>query len=74
MADLLAAGGPRTGAAIAREAGVSSAVVRGMAQAGLLLPTLLPAAPPFAVPDPAYPGPELSPPTRPKPRRRCGMR
>ena len=52
---------PRTGAAVARDAGVSPAVIRGMADAGLLLPTVLPAAPPFARPDPAYPGPSLSP-------------
>ena len=61
VAALLADGSPRTGAAIARAAAVSSGVVRSMAQAGLLLPTLLPAAAPFAMPDPAYPGPALSP-------------
>jgi primosomal protein N' (replication factor Y) (superfamily II helicase) len=60
VAGLLADGVPRTGAAITRDAVVSSAVVRGMAQAGLLLPTILPASPPFTAPDPAYPGPNLS--------------
>ena len=57
---LLVDGVPRTGPMIARHAAVSSAVVRGMADAGMLTPTLLPAAPPFATPDPAYPGPALS--------------
>ena len=57
----LAGGVARTGAALARTAGVSPGVIRGMANAGLLLPTILPAAPPFARPDPAYPGPTLSP-------------
>jgi primosomal protein N' (replication factor Y) len=57
---LLADGVPRTGPMIARHATVSAAVVRGMADAGLLTPTILPAAPPFATPDPAHPGPKLS--------------
>ena len=60
VAALLADGMPRTGAAVARDAGVSPAVVRGMAGAGMLLPTILPAAAPFATPDPAHPGPALS--------------
>ena len=60
VAALLADGKPRSGPAIARDAAVSSGVVRGMAQAGLLTPTLLPALPPFATPDPLYPGPALS--------------
>ena len=60
VAALLADGAPRSVAAIARNAVVSAGVVRGMAQAGLLLPTLLPTAPPFAHPDPNYPGPALS--------------
>ena len=60
VAALLVDGAPRPGAAIARDAGVSPAVVRGMAQAGLLLPAILPASPPFTAPDPAYPGPALS--------------
>ena len=57
---LLADGVPRTGAAIARHAGVSPGVVRGMAEAGLLMPTILPAAPPFATLDAFHPGPALS--------------
>ena len=61
IAALLSDGVPRTGPAVARDAGVSPAVVRGMADAGLLLPTILPAAPPFQHPDPRYPGPALSP-------------
>ncbi len=60
VAALLADGVPRSGPALAREAAVSPGVVRGMAQAGFLLPTLLPASPPFAAPDPAHPGPALS--------------
>ena len=58
---LLGDGVPRTGSAVARDAGVSPAIIRGMAGAGLLLPTILPAAPPFTTPDPLYPGPTLSP-------------
>ncbi|WP_158747410.1 primosomal protein N' [Acidisphaera sp. L21] len=61
IAALLSDGVSRTGAAVARDAGVSPAIVRGMADAGLLLPTVLPAAPPFTTPDPAHPGPSLSP-------------
>ncbi len=41
---------------LARIAGTSAGVVRGMADAGLLLPALLPTAPPFASPDPDHPG------------------
>ncbi|MGE0419168.1 MAG: primosomal protein N', partial [Acetobacteraceae bacterium] len=58
--DLLAAAEPRSTAEIARIAEVSTAIVRGMADAGLLTPELLPDEPPFAVPDPAHPGPALS--------------
>jgi len=57
---LLTGRGPQTTSAIARGAGVSAGVVRGMAQAGLLLPVALPARAPFATPDPAHPGPVLS--------------
>jgi primosomal protein N' (replication factor Y) len=52
---------PRTGADLARQAGVSQAIIRAMAQAGLLLPTPVPLPPPFATPDPSHPGPKLSP-------------
>ena len=51
---------PRSTAELARLAGVGSGVVRGMAQAGLLVPALLPHAQDFAMPDPAHPGPALS--------------
>ena len=57
---LLGDGVARTGAGLARAAGVSPGVIRGMADAGLLLATLLPAAAPFERPDPAHPGPALS--------------
>ena len=45
---------------LVRAAGVSGGVVRGMANAGLLLPVALPARPPFHLPDAAHPGPVLS--------------
>ena len=51
---------PQSTAALARAAGVSAGVVRGMAAAGLLTPVALPEAPPFARPDPDHPGPVLS--------------
>ncbi len=60
IVSVLTDGVPRTGPALARAASVSPGVIRGMAQAGMLLPTLLPAAPPFAAPDPNHPGPALS--------------
>ncbi len=56
-----AADGPLTTAALAREAGVSAGVVRGMADAGLLLPVTLTPAAAFARPDPEHPGPRLEP-------------
>ena len=40
---------------------MSSAVLRGMADLGLLLPVAMPATPPFQHPDPEHPGPTLSP-------------
>ncbi len=52
---------PRTGAELARLAGTSQAVIRAMAQAGLLAPTPVPIPPAFQVPDPRHPGPALSP-------------
>ena len=54
------ADGPRGGAALIAAAGVSAGVVRGMAEAGLLVAVALPVPPPFAWPDPAHPGPALS--------------
>ncbi|OJY72308.1 MAG: primosomal protein N' [Rhodospirillales bacterium 70-18] len=53
--------GPLAAAELARAAEVSPAVLRGMADAGLLLPATLPEAAPFAIPDPDHPGPALSP-------------
>ena len=46
---------------LAAAASVSPGVVRGMADAGLLLPATLPAPAPFARPDPDHPGTVLSP-------------
>ena len=48
------------GSALARAAGVGSGVIRGMANAGLLLAAPVPVAPPFGVPDPAHSAPVLS--------------
>ena len=60
VAEALADGVARSTGDLARLAGVSAGVVRGMAQAGLLEPVSLLARPPFATPDPARPGPVLS--------------
>ncbi len=57
----LADGAPRGSADLARAADVSAAVIRGMADAGFLLPATLPVVPAFARPDPDHPGPTLSP-------------
>jgi primosomal protein N' (replication factor Y) len=59
--DVLAGSEPRSTAELARAAGVGSSVVRGMADAGLLLPEVLPVRAPFTRPDPDWPGPALSP-------------
>jgi primosomal protein N' (replication factor Y) len=48
------------GPALAEAAKVSPGVIRGMADAGLIRPALLPDAPRFARPDPGHPGPSLS--------------
>ena len=58
--DRLAAAEPRTTAELAREAGVSAAVIRGMAEVGLLIAAQIPTADPFPPPDPSHPGPALS--------------
>ena len=50
---------PRATAELATASGVSTGVVRGMADAGLLKPAPLPMAG-VATPDPAHPGPTLS--------------
>ncbi|MCW3473703.1 primosomal protein N' [Rhodovastum sp. RN2-1] len=52
---------PRGSPELMQAAGVSAAVIRAMADAGLLLPAPLPVEPPFARPDPDHPGPVLSP-------------
>ena len=57
----LAAAEPRGTAELAKVAGVSSAVIRGMAGLGLIDAVPLPASRPFLTPDPNHPGPELSP-------------
>ena len=59
--DRLAAAEPRTTPELAREAAVSSPVILGMRDAGLLVAVTMPVVPPFQVPDPAFPGPSLSP-------------
>jgi len=59
--DRLATAEPRPTAELAREAGVSVTVIRGMAEAGLLQAASISAAEPFQRPDPSHPGPELSP-------------
>ena len=59
--DAAADGAPRTTAELARLAGVSPGVVRGMSQAGLLQPAALPSHPRFHAPDLHRPGPTLSP-------------
>ena len=58
---VLAGHEPRTTADIARAAGVGAGVVRGMADAGLLIPAALPVERPFSLPDPEYPGQVLAP-------------
>ena len=60
VAAVLADGRPRTTAELARLAGASTAVVRGMANAGLLRAVALPAEAPFAPPEVDRPGPNLS--------------
>jgi primosomal protein N' (replication factor Y) len=57
----LARAQPRAGAELARAAGVSPGIVRAMADAGLLIPALLPVLPGFHRPDTERPGPTLSP-------------
>jgi primosomal protein N' (replication factor Y) len=56
---LLADGAPRAGGEIAHGAEVAPAVLRGMADAGLVEPALLPRHARFAMPDAARPGPVL---------------
>ena len=49
------------GSALARAAGVGSGVIRGMADAGLLVAAAVPVTPPFGVPDPGHARAQLSP-------------
>ena len=53
-------GVPRTTAELSRAAGASAAILRAMSQAGLLVPTPIPAGRAFAEPDPAHVHPALS--------------
>ena len=59
--DALADGQARGTATLAEAAQVGAGVIRGMADAGLIEPALLPRPAPFARPDPAVAGPALSP-------------
>ncbi len=54
------AGRTLPGSALAREAGVGASVIRGMAEAGLLVPAAVPVSPPFGRPDPGHVNPSLS--------------
>ena len=58
--DALGAEAPLAGPVLARAAGVGGAVLRGMAEAGLIQPVALPVRPAFGTPDPEHPGPGLS--------------
>jgi primosomal protein N' (replication factor Y) len=51
---------PCSGSELMLTADVSGGIIRAMADAGLLTPAIMPVAPPFARPDPDYPGPTLS--------------
>jgi primosomal protein N' (replication factor Y) len=59
--EVLAHAEPRATADLARAAGVTTGLVRGMAHAGLLVPAPLPARLPFDSPDPEHPGEILAP-------------
>ena len=59
--DLLGPGEVRSATDLAEAAGVSPGVVRGLADAGLLVPALLPKGAVFPLPDPEHPGPTLAP-------------
>ena len=52
--------GPLGGTALQKAADVSGSVIRGMADAGLLLPATIATILPFQTPDPDHPGPALS--------------
>jgi primosomal protein N' (replication factor Y) len=57
---VLEGGPPRTAVDLAREAGCSPSVVKGLIAAGLIEPVALPPPPPFAAPDWRLPGAALS--------------
>ena len=59
--DLLAGGEARSAAEIAREAGVGTGVIGGLAAAGALAPAALAVGPAFAPPDPDHRPPLLTP-------------
>lgn len=69
----LAAAEPRTTAELAREAEVSAAVIRGMADVGLVTASPLPASRPFLSPIPIIPG-RFYHRIRAQPPRRCARR
>ena len=57
---VLADGPPRIAAELAREAGVTPGVIKGMAETGILQTVSLPPVIMPAAPDPDHPGPQLS--------------
>jgi primosomal protein N' (replication factor Y) (superfamily II helicase) len=59
--DALAQHEPRATGDLMRAAGVGAGVVRGMADAGLLVSAVLPIEPPFVIPDPEHQGQVLAP-------------
>jgi primosomal protein N' (replication factor Y) len=62
VVEALAGGPPRSAAEIARDVGVGVGVVKGLAEAGVLVPVSLPPPAAFARPDGQRQGPPLSPP------------
>jgi primosomal protein N' (replication factor Y) len=59
--DILADGPPRSASDLAREAGVSAGVIKGLASAGAITPLDLPPGRSYDTPDPDHPGAQLSP-------------
>jgi primosomal protein N' (replication factor Y) len=70
---VLADGPPRLPAELAREAGVGVGVVKGLADAGLIEPVMLPPRLISGQPDPDHPGPTLSAPQEDAARALVGM-
>jgi len=60
LLDVLARQEPRLAADLIREAGITTAVLRGMTETGLLITETAAPGAPFHRPDPDYPGPALS--------------